>query len=298
MEGPSDDATPQVLEEVLKPMLLSIGVPASHIILKLRQRHIDFGKVNRISALAMLRNEALAPLWHGWEDTAAVVYFNDVFLNPTDILELLHQHVRAGEAAGKETGITSGLDWWKKKPEYYYDVWVGRTIEGDLFYPMDSSWTPSDDLFPTSPKSKEEYANLNPFQVFSTWAGLAVLAATPFLEPNRLRFRRSDGSRDECAASECSLIANDLWKAGWGRVQVVPSVQVSYERNVAEDILEELSKQKKELGWEDGVPPDWRDPHVNWIAEPPEKVRCHPWPDAPGLSANVWENTRWVDPWI
>jgi alpha-1,3-mannosyltransferase len=161
-------------------------------------------------------------------------------------------------------------------------------IEGDLFYPMDSSWVPSDDLFPTSPRSKEEYANLNPFQVFSTWAGLAVLAATPFLEPHRLRFRRSDGWWDECAASECSLIANDFWKAGWGRVQVVPSVQVrcggaasrrgepmcaaltfqvSYERNVAEDILEELSKQKKELGWEDGVPPDWRDPHVNWIAE-------------------------------
>jgi alpha-1,3-mannosyltransferase len=78
--------------------------------------------------LAVLRNEALAPLWHGWEDTTAVVYFNDVFLNPTDILELLHQHFRAGEAAGRETGITSGLDWWKKKPEYYYDVWVGRTV--------------------------------------------------------------------------------------------------------------------------------------------------------------------------
>jgi alpha-1,3-mannosyltransferase len=118
-------------------------------------------------------------------------------------------------------------------------------IEGDLFYPMDSSWVPSDHLFPTSPKSKEEYANLNPFQVFSTWAGLAVLAATPFLEPNRLRFRRSDGSRDECAASECSLIANDLWKAGWGRVQVVPSVQVSRARcNAARRGFDVLMSQR------------------------------------------------------
>jgi hypothetical protein len=31
-------------------------------------------------------------------------------------------------------------------------------------------------------------------------------------------------------------------------------------------------------------------------SSPPEKVRCHPWPEKNGLSANVWEETRWVDP--
>lgn len=29
---------------------------------------------------------------------------------------------------------------------------------------------------------------------------------------------------------------------------------------------------------------------------PPKKVRCNPWPEVNGLSANVWETTRWVDP--
>lgn len=54
---------------------------------------------------------------------------------------------------------------------------------------------------------------------------MAVLSATPFLE-HGIRFRRSDTAKDECAASECSLIASDFWKVGFGRVQIVPAVQV------------------------------------------------------------------------
>lgn len=53
---------------------------------------------------------------------------------------------------------------------------------------------------------------------------MAVLAATPFLPPFNVRFRR--GRANECAASECELVSRDLWEKGWGRVQVVPSVQV------------------------------------------------------------------------
>jgi hypothetical protein len=45
-------------------------------------------------------------------------------------LELLHQHVKAEEASGQETGITSGWDWYERSPAHYYDVWVGRTVSG------------------------------------------------------------------------------------------------------------------------------------------------------------------------
>lgn len=31
---------------------------------------------------------------------------------------------------------------------------------------------------------------------------------------------------------------------------------------------------------------------------PPKKVRCHSWPEINGLSANVWEETKWVKPWL
>ena len=49
---------------------------------------------------------------------------------------------------------------------------------------------------------------------------------TPLLRHN-VRFRRGDKGQGECAASECSLVCSDYWKAGYGRIQVVPSVQVS-----------------------------------------------------------------------
>lgn len=91
-------------------------------------------------------------------------------------------------------------------------------MEGDIFYPIETStWTPSDDLFPNSPSTLAAYSRLRPFQAFSTWGGMIVLAATPFLAPYNLRFRRGNlALSDECQASECELVNRDLWQLGWG----------------------------------------------------------------------------------
>lgn len=100
-------------------------------------------------------------------------------------------------------------------------------MQGDLFYPVtETFWQPSDKFLVSSPSSLEAYEHLRPFQAFSSWAGMAVLSATPFLPPHNLRFRR--GREGECAASECELVCRDLWELGFGRIQVVPSVQVSH----------------------------------------------------------------------
>jgi len=132
LEGPSSDCTPEVLEQVLQPLLLSLGVPASSIRMKTRESKIDFSNHNRIEVLAELRNKALEPLWDDrngvGRDVGAVVFFNDVYMKARDVLELLHQHVMAEEASGLETGITSGWDWYERSPAHYYDVWVGRTV--------------------------------------------------------------------------------------------------------------------------------------------------------------------------
>lgn len=133
LEGPSDDATPLILTEYLVPMLRHLGVRERDIVLRTNAPKIDFDKVHRIEALAEMRNQALEPLWkRGWDDTVAVIFMNDVYLRARDVLELLHQHVKGGEKAGRETGVTSGLDWWKKSPEYYYDIWVARTVSLQL----------------------------------------------------------------------------------------------------------------------------------------------------------------------
>nr|XP_031858426.1 uncharacterized protein CI109_006189 [Kwoniella shandongensis]KAA5525498.1 hypothetical protein CI109_006189 [Kwoniella shandongensis] len=298
LEGPSSDCTSSALKSVLLPALHSLGIPSSHIRIVTDEPKIDWDKHNRIEKIAELRNRALSPLWEErWgEQTEAIVFFNDVYIHAVDVLELLFQHLRNG------AGITTGMDWWKKRPEYYYDIWVGRTIDsGDLFYPIEWTWwSPSADLFPTSPTSKERYTSLRPFQVYSSWNAMAILSPEPFLPPHNIRFRRGDLAKGECAAAECLLVAADFWKVGKGRVQVVPSVQFAYDRDVALDVIEDLSAQKQSLGWNDGVPPqeEEEDFFMEWTTRPPSKVRCHPWPEVNGLAANVWEETRWVEPWL
>lgn len=300
LEGPSSDCTQKAIEQVLKPMLEEQGLGRAWTRIETGESKIDWEKHNRIEKIAELRNRALAPLWQGvndqkWEnEIEAVVFFNDVYLHAADILEVLYQHVK------NEAGITTAMDWWKKRPEYYYDIWVGRTIDtGDLFYPIDNPWwSPSSDLFPNSPNSLTAYSHLEPFQAFSSWNALAVLSPEPFLPPHNVRFRRGDVKRAECAASECTLIASDFWKVGFGKVAVVPSVQLAYERDIVKDIIEDVGKQKEQLGWVDAVPPEHLDAEIEWTTKPPENVRCHAWPEINGLSANVWEETKWVTPWL
>ncbi|KAK8849725.1 hypothetical protein IAR55_005060 [Kwoniella newhampshirensis] len=298
LEGPSSDCTSSIITSVLVPTLRSLGIPSSQLRINTDEPKIDWSDHNRIEKIADLRNRALSPLWDkdgGWgRDTEAIVFFNDVYIYAGDVLELLFQHVRNG------AGITTGMDWWKKRPEYYYDIWVGRTIDtGDLFYPIDWTWwSPSSDLFPNSPITKKRYDSLQSFQVYSSWNAMAVLAPEPFLPPHNIRFRRGNKDKGECAAAECLLIAADFWKIGRGKVQVVPSVQFAYERDVAQDIIEDLSAQKQALGWIDNVPPAHEETMMEWTSKPPERVRCHPWPEVNGLSANVWEETRWVKPWL
>jgi alpha-1,3-mannosyltransferase len=232
LEGPSSDLTPSVLDDVLHPFLVSLNVPRSRIRIVTNSPKIDFSAGNRIQLLAELRNQALQPLW---EQTAksqlghsvqTVVMFNDVYLKAEHFLETLYWHRVNGAS------ITTGWDWWKRDPGYYYDIWVGRTVDsGDLFYPIDTPWwSASDQLFPTSTTSRESFESLEPFPVYSSWNGLAVLDAKPLIK-DKVRFRRSDRDKGECAASECTLICGDYWKVGAGRVQVVPSVQVSGRRD-------------------------------------------------------------------
>ena len=145
LEGPSGDCTSEAFESVVGPLLSALGIPSSRLHIVTKESNIDFGKQNRIEALAELRNRALSPLWEGHEghtqaeggssgdgneagrsgesdQVDAVVMFNDVFVRASDILELLHQHIKTG------AGITAAWDWMERRPGYFYDVWVGRTV--------------------------------------------------------------------------------------------------------------------------------------------------------------------------
>jgi alpha-1,3-mannosyltransferase len=270
LEGPSSDATPHILNRVLRPLLKELGVPDKYVRIETDAPRIPWGEVNRIEALADLRNQALKPMLdRSFGDVGPVVFLNDVFLHAADVLELLHQH------ALSQASITTAWDWMERDPAYFYDVWVARTVStrpttlrqidtGDLFYPIPGSeWHPSDEILASSPASRAAFDALRPFQAFSSWNALAVLDPAPFRPPHKVRFRR--GGMGECASSECLLICADFWKAGFGRVQVVPSVQLAYGREVALQTARRLREDTARLGWRGGVPP--KDTPVKWRKE-------------------------------
>lgn len=128
LEGPSTDLTPSVFRDILHPFLLSLNVPQNKIRIITDSPKIDFDAGNRIELLAELRNEAIKPLWEDagpggvGHNVKALIMFNDVYLRAEHILEVLHWH------EVHEAGITTGWDWWKRDPAYYYDIWVGRTV--------------------------------------------------------------------------------------------------------------------------------------------------------------------------
>ena len=158
LEGPSTDHTARILDEILYPALIRLGVAASDIHLQLDMSKVDWWGRNRIELLAELRNAALEPVWEdngvnigGKASTAAaggvkyneprtvgkdvdtVVFFNDVYLSAAHILELLHQHVRAGQDTAQEPAMTNGMDFRKGndgEETFFYDVWVARTVSG------------------------------------------------------------------------------------------------------------------------------------------------------------------------
>ena len=63
----------------------------------------------------------------------------------------------------------------------------------------------------------------------SCWNGIAILDPAPFYSPPHVRFRMARITENECSASECSLICNDYWESGYGRILMVPRVKLAYD---------------------------------------------------------------------
>ncbi|KAI4627282.1 uncharacterized protein J4E87_003844 [Alternaria ethzedia] len=180
---------------------------------------------NRIENLAKLRNLALRDLIahpeHYDEDTT-VIFSNDVALCMEDILEIIHQRKFQG------ADQTCAMDWtYVGDNPTYYDVWIGRGMTGDLFFniPEDGSWDNAWNLFYNDPKSQARWSTSKPFQVFSCWNGITAFTAKPLME-KKIKFRTH--KEGECFQGEPKLFAKDMWFNGYGKIAVVPSVNVEY----------------------------------------------------------------------
>jgi alpha-1,3-mannosyltransferase len=257
IEGRSTDGTYEILNSLI-PILAKEGI-TYHF----NSSTLDPESGDRIGKLAALRNAALAPL-HDDEamyGNATVIFLNDVAICMEDILELIHQRVSLG------ADMVCGMDWknlWKDPT--FYDVWIARTITGDSLFEIgtDGSWDSAWNLFWSDPTTKERFEKHLPFQVFSCWNGGAVFSARPLFE-TFIAFRAP--REGECFNGEPSIFCKELWWHGYGKIAVVPTVNLEYS--------DEGAKLAREMrGTPSRFPLEVEESKVEWQKEPPEKVRC------------------------
>lgn len=270
VEGRSDDGTFELLK-LLRPEIENIG--AKYFF---NSSDIDPWATNRVTALAELRNLALESLLsypHLYSLDTTVVFLNDVSICVDDILELVHQRVL------QKADMTCAMDWTYVGPDpTFYDVWIARGMNGDTFFdiPADGSWNSAWNLFWNDPTTKQRYNSHEAFQVFSCWNGAVAFTAKPLLG-RQIRFR---GQREgECYQGEPQLFCKDMWNIGYGRIAVIPAVNLEYSDEAAEKIKALKGYVSEHFG--DSTAP------IAWQPSPPELVKCIP---------NSYADQTWV-PW-
>lgn len=218
-ENGSTDQTKALLR-IFDALTKSVGLRVS-IRTSMRTR----GAFNhRIEYLAEVRNAAFGPL-HDLRDSEneyfeTIIFMNDVLPCVDDLLELIWQSRR------NNAGITCATDYMYHEEissPVFYDNWVARDINGTAL-----ENAPFEKIFHHAESSSRFRRHL-PVQVQSCWNGIAVLDSQPFYSPPQVSFRMARITEGECSASECSLICNDYWKAGYGRIMMVPRVKLAYD---------------------------------------------------------------------
>jgi len=158
---------------------------------------------------------------------------------------------------------------------------VARGITGDSFFeiPQDGSWNFSENLFWNDAVSKARLRAFKPFQVYACWNGVAVFRAKPIMET--IRFRKSE--EGECYMGEPTLFCKDLWRHGYTKIQVVPSVNVGYNPQESKKIQDKYGKVRDRVGQSQADAPDEM---IKWQPGPPPMVKCAP----------SWDRPSWVPP--
>ncbi|TFK32722.1 glycosyltransferase family 69 protein [Crucibulum laeve] len=264
---------------------------------------------HRIEYLAEVRNSAFVPL-HELRDAEGeyfdtIIFMNDILPCVDDLLELIWQSRR------NNAGITCAADYMyhdEIQAPVFYDNWVARDINGTAL-----ENAPFERIF-HHPDSSQRFQRHLPVQVQSCWNGIAVLDPAPFYKPAPVRFRMARITENECSASECSLICNDYWEAGYGRILMVPRVKLAYDSKVFDLIhpsrrnLTAIRGYKKLGGLPDDPRTDpqdraWFGPHDRLFTEEegepldfkngPDYVWCWGWDGAGDLDGPdvdpIWE---------
>jgi alpha-1,3-mannosyltransferase len=281
VEGRSTDGTYELLHK-LQQTLAEGGVE-----FYLQKNDADTTGEDRIKTLAQLRNHALEPLIspthrEKFSESTTVVFVNDVAICADDILELIHQKTY------QQADMTCAFDWSHPnadEPPLFYDVWISRGIDGDTFFRISDSgsWEHARDLFASDPATLRKFEQHKPFQVFACWNGATAFTAEPLLL-EELRFRVN--IEGECFQGEPQLFCKDLWRLGYGKIAVIPTVNLEYSD-------EKGRKTKQEKGYVSDLvrgENEGGSPRIDWQKKPPEQVKC-----MPSFGNQYWKD--WDEGW-
>jgi alpha-1,3-mannosyltransferase len=277
VEGRSDDGTFEILK-VLRQEIEDIG--ATYFF---NSTDLDPSSGARIAILAELRNMALEPLTHhsdNYDPDTTVIFLNDVAICMEDILELIHQRVQ------QNADMTCAMDWtYAGVDPTFYDVWIARDIKGDTFFniPEDGNWNSAWNLFWNNAPTQQRYGYHKPFQVFSCWNGAVTFTAKPLLQHN-ISFHSSN-SPPECFRGEPEILCKEMWKSGYGKIAVVPSVNLEYSDEQAKKIKALKGYTSQWVG-KDGDDSNDESLRIEWEKNPPAVVKC----------MSSYQNQTWV-PW-
>jgi len=277
VEGRSDDGTFEILK-MLRQEIEDLG--ARYFF---NSTDLDPGSGARIAILAELRNMALQPLTHHpeqYDTETTVIFLNDVSICMEDILELIHQRVH------QHADMTCAMDWTYVGPDpTFYDVWIARDIKGDTFFniPEDGNWNSAWNLFWNNAPTQERYSSHEPFQVFSCWNGAVTFSAKLLLQ-HGISFH-SSRSPPECFRGEPEIFCKEMWKAGSGKIAVVPSVNLEYSDEQAKKIKANKGYTSQWVG-KDGDDDNDGSLKIEWENNPPALVKC----------MSSYQNQTWV-PW-
>jgi alpha-1,3-mannosyltransferase len=267
VEGRSTDGTFEIVAG-LREEIEKLGV---HYYLVRNDTDPKSGKIDRIHALAGLRNQALRPLIRHSElynINTLIIFVNDITLCADDLLEMLHQQIVQSAV------MTCAMDWKDTNGVMaFYDLWIARGINGDIFYevPQDVQWSVkpayADNLFWNDRSTRAKLDKKEPFQVYSCWNGVVVFSAEPILKG--ILFRGA--TELECTMGEPTLFCKDLWRNGYGKIQVVPTVNVAYEVDQGErakTLYGRVGDYVDQTSMEDDTVP------VHWQLQPPGMIKC------------------------
>ncbi|TVY25213.1 Alpha-1,3-mannosyltransferase [Lachnellula hyalina] len=182
--------------------------------------------------------------------------------------------------------MTCAMDWTYVGPDpTFYDVWIARTITGNTFSKIgsDGNWNSAWNLFWDDSTARERYQNHKPFQVFSCWNSATAFTAKPLLK-QKIAFRSANN--EECFQGEPRLWCKDMWHLGYGKIAVIPTVNVEYSDEATRKIKDLKGYVSHWVPQDSTIDTaDW----IKWKADPPAEVKCITDPDYSAQHFVPWD---------